>query len=142
MENNQLFVNMQLATVLKDRTEKYVRILEAINETIILCGHQNIALRGNRDEVKYDQESEINTGNISIHFFNVVWMVELHPLVITWRMFPECHLHIKNNSKRNYFNQRRVDLKKNRQTSQRCWWILFQYFQTKYATSATRSKSL
>ena len=72
MENNQLFVNMQLATVLKDCTEKYVRILEAINETIILCGHQNIALRGNRDEVKYDQESEINTGNISIHFFNVV----------------------------------------------------------------------
>lgn len=72
MENNQLFVNMQLATVFKDRTEKYVRILEAINETIILCGHQNIALRGNRDEVKYDQESEINTGNISIHFFNVV----------------------------------------------------------------------
>lgn len=63
---------MQLATVLKDRTEKYVRILEAINETIILCGHQNIALRGNRDEVKYDQESEINTGNISIQFFNVV----------------------------------------------------------------------
>ena len=72
MENNQLFVNMQLATVIKDRTEKYVRILEAINETIILCGHQNIALRGNRDEVKYDQESEINTWNISIHFFNVV----------------------------------------------------------------------
>ena len=72
MENNQLFVNMQLATVIKDRTEKYVRILEAINETIILCGHQNIALRGNRDEVKYDQESEINTGNIAIHFFNVV----------------------------------------------------------------------
>ena len=72
MENNQLFVNMQLATVFKDRTEKYVRILEAINETIILCGHQNIALRGNRDEVKYDQESEINTGNIAIHFFNVV----------------------------------------------------------------------
>ena len=55
MENNQLFVNMQLATVIKDRTEKYVRILEAIIETIILCGHQNIALRGNRDEVKYDQ---------------------------------------------------------------------------------------
>ena len=72
MENNQLFVNMQLATVIKDRTEKYVRILEAIIETIILCAHQNIALRGNRDEVKYDQESEINTGNIAIHFFNVV----------------------------------------------------------------------
>lgn len=72
MENNQLFVNMQLATVIKDRTEKYVRILEAIIETIILCGHQNIALRGNRDEVKYDQESEINTGKIAIHFFNVV----------------------------------------------------------------------
>ena len=72
MENNQLFVNMQLATVIKDRTEKYVRVLEAIIETIILCRHQNIVLRGNRDEVKYDKESEINTGNIAIHFFNVV----------------------------------------------------------------------
>lgn len=38
-------------------------ILEAISETIILFGRQNIAVTGKRDNVKYDQVSEINTGN-------------------------------------------------------------------------------
>ena len=63
MENKQPSVNMHLVTVLRDRTEKNVLILQAIIETIIFCGRQNIALKGNRDDAKYDQVSEINTGN-------------------------------------------------------------------------------
>ena len=66
MENKQPSVNMRLVTVLRDRTEKNVRILQAIIETIIFCGRQNIALKGNRDDAKYDQVSEINTGNFKV----------------------------------------------------------------------------
>lgn len=68
MDNKQSSVNMQLATVLWDRTEKNVwmvetireknvLILEAIIETISLYRRQNIVLMGNRDDSKYDQES-------------------------------------------------------------------------------------
>lgn len=68
MDNKQSSVNMQLATVLWDRTEKNVwmvetireknvLILEAIIETISLYWRQNIVLMGNRDDSKYDQES-------------------------------------------------------------------------------------
>ena len=59
---------MQLATVLWDRREKNVwmvetmreknvLILEAILETISLYRRQNIVLMGNRDDSKYDQKS-------------------------------------------------------------------------------------
>lgn len=68
MDNKQSSVNMQLATVLWDRTEKNVwmvetireknvLILEAIIETISLYRRQNIVLMGNRDDSKYDQKS-------------------------------------------------------------------------------------
>ena len=68
MDNKQSFVNMQLAAVLWDRTEKNVwivetireknvLILEAIIETISLYRRQNIVLMGNRDDSKYDEES-------------------------------------------------------------------------------------
>ena len=68
MDNKQSSVNMQLATVLWDRREKNVwmvetireknvLILEAIIETISLYRRQNIVLMGNRDDSKYDQES-------------------------------------------------------------------------------------
>ena len=68
MDNKQSSVNMQLATVLWDRREKNVwmvetmreknvLILEAIIETISLYRRQNIVLMGNRDDSKYDQKS-------------------------------------------------------------------------------------
>ena len=70
MENKQPSVDMELATVLNSYspTEKNIRILEAIIETIILFGCQTIAIRGNRDDAKYDQKSGINTSNLKAYF--------------------------------------------------------------------------
>ena len=41
-----------------------MQVLESIVKTVMLCGKQNIALRGHRDDSKYlNSENDSNTGN-------------------------------------------------------------------------------
>lgn len=63
MTNKQAPINVQMDFATKERVEKNTKIMETIVETVLLCGRQNIALRGHRDDAKYSNDPDTNTGN-------------------------------------------------------------------------------
>ena len=62
-ENKTKPVDALLDQGLQDRMEKNADVLKSIVETVMLCGHQNFALRGHRDDSKHEEDPTINTGN-------------------------------------------------------------------------------
>ena len=63
MENKQAPVHLQVAAALQEWAAKNSKILETIIETVLLCGRQNIPLRGHRDDAKHSEDANIKTGN-------------------------------------------------------------------------------
>lgn len=63
MENTSKSVNVALNSGLEQRKHKNGNILKTIVETVILCGRQNLAFRGHRDDSKYTNDRSINSGN-------------------------------------------------------------------------------
>ena len=52
-------------TELQERKMRNLAVLETIVKTVLLCGQQNLALRGHRDDSQYTNDKNINTGNFS-----------------------------------------------------------------------------
>jgi hypothetical protein len=65
MENTQEDVIVALNTGLQERKIRNLAVLETIVKTVLLCGQQNLALRGHRDDSQYTNDKNINTGNFS-----------------------------------------------------------------------------
>jgi hypothetical protein len=65
MENTQEDVIVALNTGLQERKIRNLAVLETIVMTVLLCGQQNLALRGHRDVNQYTNDKNINTGNVS-----------------------------------------------------------------------------
>jgi hypothetical protein len=64
MENKKSNIANEIDTSRKKQVTENRAILRPIIQTIILCGKQNIALRGNNDSGKiYDENIETNDGN-------------------------------------------------------------------------------
>jgi hypothetical protein len=64
MENKKSNIANEIDTSRKKQVIENQSILRPIIQTIILCGKQNIALRGNNDSGKiYDESIETNDGN-------------------------------------------------------------------------------
>ena len=53
-------VDLILNKAKEDQIEKNKRRLRPIVDLVILCGHQNIALRGHRDDSKYITDEQFN----------------------------------------------------------------------------------
>ena len=62
MEENTNIV-LQMDSALRKRQENNMVILESIVKTVILCGRQNLGLRGDRDDSKYLKDETKNCGN-------------------------------------------------------------------------------
>ena len=62
MEKNTNVV-LQMNNALRKRQENNMTILESIVKTVILCGRQNVSLRGDRDDSQYLGDPTINCGN-------------------------------------------------------------------------------
>lgn len=61
---NNTNVRILMDSALKERQDRNMQVLESIVKTVMLCGKQNIALRGHRDDSKYlNSENDSNTGN-------------------------------------------------------------------------------
>ena len=58
MSGRQESVVVQLRSELRDTIQKNRQKLHSIVETIVLCGRQNLALRGHRDGKVYSQQAE------------------------------------------------------------------------------------
>ena len=65
MENTQAYVIVALNTGLQERKIRNLAVLETIVKTVLLCGQQNLALRGHSDDSQYTNDKNINTGNFS-----------------------------------------------------------------------------
>ena len=65
MENTQEDVIVALNTGLQERKIRNLTVLEPMVKTVLLCGQQNIALRGHRDDSQYTNDKNLNTGNFS-----------------------------------------------------------------------------
>ena len=63
MSGKESGVNVQVDSVIKQRKEKNMKVMETLVETVILCGQQNCALRGHRDDEKHESEDSTNAGN-------------------------------------------------------------------------------
>jgi hypothetical protein len=50
---------------LQERKIRNLAVLETIVKTVLLCGQQNLVLRGHRDDSQYTNDKNINTGNFS-----------------------------------------------------------------------------
>ena len=57
-------IDVQLNTIANERIEKNRKKLNPIVQAIILCGRQNIALRGHRDDSKHYEDDKANPGNL------------------------------------------------------------------------------
>lgn len=62
MESKALSIDRQVDLVVKERVEENRTKLKSILRTVILCGRQNIALRGHRDDAKHLTDDR-NPGN-------------------------------------------------------------------------------
>ena len=60
---NRPIVVQQMCSDVKQRIAKNMKILEPIVESVILCGRQNVPLRGHRDDSQYIDDPDYNTGN-------------------------------------------------------------------------------
>ena len=56
-------VALQMDIALKKRQENNMVILESIVKTVIICGRQNLGLRGDRDDSQYLEDETRNCGN-------------------------------------------------------------------------------
>ena len=50
MKHEKKSVDVALSSALEQRKATNMKILETIVQTVVLCGRQNIALRGHRDD--------------------------------------------------------------------------------------------
>ncbi len=64
MENRILPINAQLNRQVPDQIAKNREKLKPIIETIIMCGQQNISLRGHRDDARYLEDLKNHPGNL------------------------------------------------------------------------------
>ena len=62
MNNEQPPINHQLVFAVAQQVQKNREVLKSIIKTVIVCGKQNIALRGHRDDLKHLQQPG-NHGN-------------------------------------------------------------------------------
>jgi hypothetical protein len=60
MENTQEDVIVALNTGLQERKIRNRAVLETIVKTVLLCGQQNLALRGHRDDSQYATKTTQN----------------------------------------------------------------------------------
>lgn len=63
MEKKSTPIEVMLDEVKKQQIEENRKQLRPIIRAIFLCGRQNIALRGNRDDAKYYLSDDVNPGN-------------------------------------------------------------------------------
>ena len=63
MEGNEKTIDNIISNQRRELIQKNREKLMSILKTVVFCGHQNIALRGHRDDSKYFQEDHSNTGN-------------------------------------------------------------------------------
>lgn len=64
MEEKQVPIDVQLNQTVSQQVERNREKLKPIVEAVILCGRQNIPLRGHRDDSKYWEENRTNSGNL------------------------------------------------------------------------------
>jgi len=64
MRNKTKSISVQFDTKIANQVTLNREKLKPIVEAIILCGKQNIALRGHRDDAKYYDEAGFNPGNL------------------------------------------------------------------------------
>ena len=67
-EAHQEPVNVQMDNDLDRRKRKNMRVLETTVETVLLCGQQNCALQGHRDDEKHEEAGDGNIGNFHAFF--------------------------------------------------------------------------
>ena len=98
MENKQAPVHLQVVAALQERAAKNSKILETIVETVLLCGRQNIPLRGHRDDAKHSEDTNINTGN-----FKALLQYRVNGGDTSWAPHRErpqkCNIYVKDNPK-------------------------------------------
>ena len=63
MEQRSVPIDCQLNSIRHDQIKKNRERLRPIVDAILLCGRQNIALRGHRDDSKFIEQANVNTGN-------------------------------------------------------------------------------
>ena len=64
MEDKITPINVQYDKIVSNQVQLNRMKLKPIIEAILLCGRQNIALRGHRDDSKYLDEAKYNPGNL------------------------------------------------------------------------------
>ena len=62
-EGKMLSISEQLSDIHRNTVELNRQKLRSIIKTVVLCGKQNMALRGHRDELSHLDESSGNPGN-------------------------------------------------------------------------------
>ena len=62
--DNSKSIDVQLDSIVSKQVKLNSEKLIPIVEAIILCGRQNIALRGHRDDAKYIDDESVNCGNL------------------------------------------------------------------------------
>ncbi|KAH3729071.1 hypothetical protein DPMN_055034 [Dreissena polymorpha] len=60
--NSRSNVHLEINRALAERVANNAKVIENVAKTVLLCGRQNLALRGDRDDSKYFGEGT-NTGN-------------------------------------------------------------------------------
>ena len=63
MEGKSQAINVTLDREYSRKVEENRKKLASIAKAVIFCGHQNISLRGYRDDSKHTVENAKNTGN-------------------------------------------------------------------------------
>ena len=63
MEQNVLPINVQVNRAINEQVLKNREKLKPIVEAVLLCGRQNIPLRGHRDDSKHYEDDKVNPGN-------------------------------------------------------------------------------
>ena len=62
--DNSKSIDVQLDSIVSKQVKLNREKLIPIVEAIILCGRQNIALRGHSDDAKYIDDESVNCGNL------------------------------------------------------------------------------
>ena len=63
MQQQKQSVNVTIDSALGERNKKKMEVLETMVETVLLCGRQNCAMRGHRDDQKHTADPTNNAGN-------------------------------------------------------------------------------
>ena len=82
-EQRQCNVVQQACRGMRARIKKNRQKLVSILQTVVLCGRQNIASRGHRDDNKSMSKSDVNFGNFHAVLLFRIDKMEIHVLANT-----------------------------------------------------------